>query len=570
MRNNVRKPFSIATGLLHGFSVWVLPCLLILASTPSSAKNRNITIASDPPAARVEFNGRYMGVTPLMLSYDNSFFQGHGRFVFSNYLNESVNMTISRSGCYPQTRVITRGPFTWQSFDGTVAHTYYIFDSDTVSLTLNCTSTSQRLPQASQTPQQLRHFRWTYTSDPPGQQGRDWVQDSPTRWTETYQNGFQSHLTLINASASVDGVPGVLLSKDGASLYLFVPDAGAVNVARYGDWLRFQYPGDKEHKWYFLGQITELASSRAPQPISVANNSSSLNVGNETASQHAENSGAARERSEQEESDRQSKIEELQSEIESEQTLARQADENAASMRQQAAQAANQGGGLGAIAAGVATAGAAKFENDAQRRRQRIAELTRQIQELQAENAAAKVQVARTASSPPSADPSAALTNSTNSGGAGTYLGANAGMVHQLLGRVGGWSCPSSPIAQDGMAPQVKANQCMRDQYVKAAVLNAWAAECYARAERDSSAQEQVAQMMQNLQSAQSMCSNAPVFSAGPVTACDTMQIYACSGSAAPVVVQAPVPAPSRLTPPARPTQPSKCPDSRPCASSAQ
>ena len=253
--------------------------------------------------------------------------------------------------------------------------------------------------------------------------------------------------------------------------------------------------------------------------------------------------------------DSQNKIQQLQSEIQSQRQLLQQYNENAANMRQQAAQAANQGGGLGAIAAGVATAGAAKFENNAQTARQKIADLTAELQRLQAEGAASS---------------EAESSGQPVSTGSGTYLGGKAGMVHQLLGRVGGWSCPSSPIAQDGMAPQVKANQCMRDQYVKAAVLNAWAAECYARAERDSSAQEQVAQMMQNLQSAQSMCSNAPVFSAGPVTACDTMQIYACSGSAAPVVVQAPAPAPNRPTPPARPTQPSKCPDSRPCASSAQ
>ena len=53
--------------------------LSIFTWTPSSAKNRPLTIMSEPPGAQVEFNGRNVGVTPLVLSYDNSFSQGRKR-----------------------------------------------------------------------------------------------------------------------------------------------------------------------------------------------------------------------------------------------------------------------------------------------------------------------------------------------------------------------------------------------------------------------------------------------------------------------------------------------------------
>lgn len=234
--------------------------LLVFTPTPSSAKNRTLTIVSEPGGAQVQFNGRYMGVTPLVLSYDNSFFNGHGRFAWSNYLNESVNMSVSKSGCLPQSRIITRGPFTWQSLDQTVAHTYYVFEYDRVNITLSC-----------------------------------------------------------------------------------FPDHGASGVNGSG------------------GNSAGAGGS----------------------------SNADSERAEQEESDRQSKIQELQSEIESAQRQAQDDDARAAQMRQQATQAANQSNGYGAIAAGIATAGAAKFADDAQAERQKIADLTSQIQQLQQQNAAA-------------------------------------------------------------------------------------------------------------------------------------------------------------------------------------
>ena len=59
------------------------------------------------------------------------------------------------------------------------------------------------------------------------------------------------------------------------------------------------------------------------------------------------------------------------------------------------------------------------------------------------------------------------------------YNGKHSDWVRKLLTRVGGWKCPAN-AADSGAPPTVKADECMRDKYVAAAVLYAWAAECYA------------------------------------------------------------------------------------------
>jgi hypothetical protein len=86
----------------------------------------------------VEFNGQYMGVTPLTLTYDRSFFEGKGMWVWSRYLNVAVSMSVSADGCATQTMVITRGPFNWQNMLGTETDQYYVFAAPEFDVKLNC------------------------------------------------------------------------------------------------------------------------------------------------------------------------------------------------------------------------------------------------------------------------------------------------------------------------------------------------------------------------------------------------------------------------------------------------
>jgi hypothetical protein len=112
----------------------------------------------------------------------------------------------------------------------------------------------------------------------------------------------------------------------------------------------------------------------------------------------------------------------------------------------------------------------------------------------------------------------------SNLGASASYSGPYSDWVHKLLSRVGSWSCPSSMSATDGRPPQVQTDSIsFRDQYVKAAVLDAWAAECYTRQEHDNEAQTKAQDMMQNLKAAEALCSGNPPCQSGP-----TAGIYHC------------------------------------------
>ncbi len=105
-----------------------------------------------------------------------------------------------------------------------------------------------------------------------------------------------------------------------------------------------------------------------------------------------------------------------------------------------------------------------------------------------------------------------------------TYNGRHGDWVRKLLGKVGAWKCPAN-ASDSGTPPSVKVDACMRDKYVAAAVLYAWAAECYARQQEDAKAGEAADQMYENLKSAKGLCSDAPSVGGG---SCDTEKIFSC------------------------------------------
>jgi hypothetical protein len=105
------------------------------------------------------------------------------------------------------------------------------------------------------------------------------------------------------------------------------------------------------------------------------------------------------------------------------------------------------------------------------------------------------------------------------------YSGPHREWVDRLLTRVSDWNCPSSPSASDARPPRIKADACVRDAYVAAAVLQAWAAECYSRFDQDTRASQAASAMATELDRADSMCSDAPSVGSGT---CDTSRIYRC------------------------------------------
>jgi len=110
-------------------------------------------------------------------------------------------------------------------------------------------------------------------------------------------------------------------------------------------------------------------------------------------------------------------------------------------------------------------------------------------------NTASKSRTIQASSIAPPADSEPVLTQQL------TYNGKHSDWVRKLLTRVGGWKCPAN-AADSGTPPTVKADECMRDKYVTAAVLYAWAAECYTRNEEDTKAADAADYMYKQLKSA--------------------------------------------------------------------
>lgn len=110
------------------------------------------------------------------------------------------------------------------------------------------------------------------------------------------------------------------------------------------------------------------------------------------------------------------------------------------------------------------------------------------------------------------------------------YSGPNSEWVQKLLLRAGPWNCPWHAHEPDGSPPRVPMETgSFRDQYVMAAVLEAWAAECYTRIKRDDAeATAQGQAMMDSLQNAENFCNDAEVISNGHGQLPLTWSIYRC------------------------------------------
>jgi len=83
-------------------------------------------VASDPPGARVEINGEFIGTTPFKEPVKYKFFYNGPTFAFSSYLNQHQTMTISKEGYVTKSFVITKGPYEWVSINGENRLIFYV------------------------------------------------------------------------------------------------------------------------------------------------------------------------------------------------------------------------------------------------------------------------------------------------------------------------------------------------------------------------------------------------------------------------------------------------------------
>lgn len=118
------KPLHLVFGLLL---VGALGSKVHAATKPS--ENDTVRIISDPPGARVEIDGRYLGTTPLEWRVGNWALNPRKLTALSKHLGVPLTMTVMKEGFAPKTIRLTGEPIPWSSLNGRNRFEFYIIQS---------------------------------------------------------------------------------------------------------------------------------------------------------------------------------------------------------------------------------------------------------------------------------------------------------------------------------------------------------------------------------------------------------------------------------------------------------
>ena len=102
----------------------VITTLFLLFSHTNLAQS-TVTIRSFPLSAKVYEGGNFLGVTPLELTYSPNCFKTP-KWLYSKRCSQPITLTVSKQGYSTKYLRITKGPFTWRSFNGQNAYSYYL------------------------------------------------------------------------------------------------------------------------------------------------------------------------------------------------------------------------------------------------------------------------------------------------------------------------------------------------------------------------------------------------------------------------------------------------------------
>ena len=101
-----------------------------VASALIAASNDSVTITSDPPDARIEVNGRFIGTTPFEWKVGNWALNPHKSWATSKRLQEPLVMTLIKDGFVPKTIQLTGRQLRWISLNGMNSFLYYAIQSN--------------------------------------------------------------------------------------------------------------------------------------------------------------------------------------------------------------------------------------------------------------------------------------------------------------------------------------------------------------------------------------------------------------------------------------------------------
>jgi S1-C subfamily serine protease len=115
--------------------VLVLLCCAVSPALNAKASD-TVTIASDPPGARVEVNGKVIGTTPLNWKVGNWALNPSKSWALSKHLDTPLTMTLIKEGFVPRTISLTGAALRWVSLNGASSYVYYVIGSTTYNVKL--------------------------------------------------------------------------------------------------------------------------------------------------------------------------------------------------------------------------------------------------------------------------------------------------------------------------------------------------------------------------------------------------------------------------------------------------
>lgn len=108
--------------------------VLILFVVPTYAEKKFV-VTSDPAGARVRLNDNEIGVTPLEIKVKDFMFNGP-KYLWSDFLNQPIQMTVSKDGYVAKTLTITSGPFRWVNLNNSAEKIYWVITQTTWNVKL--------------------------------------------------------------------------------------------------------------------------------------------------------------------------------------------------------------------------------------------------------------------------------------------------------------------------------------------------------------------------------------------------------------------------------------------------
>jgi S1-C subfamily serine protease len=115
--------------------IFFLAIAFTFAASITAQAEKKFIITSDPSDARIEINGQFVANTPHEKKVKEVFFNGP-KYLWSEWLNTPLQMTVSKDGYVAQTIVITSGPHRWVNFNNTAEKIYYVITQQTFHIKL--------------------------------------------------------------------------------------------------------------------------------------------------------------------------------------------------------------------------------------------------------------------------------------------------------------------------------------------------------------------------------------------------------------------------------------------------